>query len=434
MLYALVAIMGLGLIDSYFLSQLGTTELAAIGFIVPITQIVTSFGLGLGMAISSLTSKLIGANRLGEAARLITNGFYLTAILSLISMAVLFWQMDAIFMLIGAKQAIMPTINEYMYLWVIAVPGVMFTMVCSSTFRAIGDTSTSAKIAISMTLANLILDPLLIFGLGPFPEMGMLGASLATVIAVIISTLLGVYQLAFKEKLLLLITPKWNAFKSNIQELLSIAIPAVLANSIVPITASALTRVVSILGTDAVAGYGVGTRIEAVALMVVYALSSTLPMFIGQNLGAQRKDRVAQAIRIAFRFIMLFQFALYVLLALSAGLIASLFSDDAVVQETIKLYLWIVPLFYGLSGIVILINVSVNVFGKPSIALYINIARLVFFYVPFSYLGIQWYGLTGFFIGIGLAHCSAYVLASIMLKRVLTELSIENAPPSKANA
>ena len=77
-MYALVAIMGLGLVDSYFISFLGTNELAAMGFIVPITFTMTSVSLGLGMAISSLTSKLIGANHMNQAARLITDGFYLT--------------------------------------------------------------------------------------------------------------------------------------------------------------------------------------------------------------------------------------------------------------------------------------------------------------------------------------------------------------------
>ena len=179
MMLALVAIMGLGLVDSYFISFLGTTELAAIGFIVPITTIITSFGLGLGMAVSSLNSKLIGANNSSLAARLITDAFYLTFLFSLISAVLLVWQLNAIFSLIGADQSTLPAIMDYMKLWIFAVPLVMLTMVCSSTFRSIGDTKTSANISITMTLINVILDPLLIFGVGPFPEMGMQGAALA---------------------------------------------------------------------------------------------------------------------------------------------------------------------------------------------------------------------------------------------------------------
>lgn len=424
MLVALVAIMGLGVVDSYFISYLGTTELAAIGFIVPITQLITSFGLGLGMAISSLTSKLIGAQQTEGAARLITDGFYLTGILSVISITVVYWQLENIFRLIGANEQTLPDILSYMLVWVMAIPAVMFTMVASSTFRSLGDTSTAAKIAISMTVVNIILNPLLIFGLGPFPELGMQGAAYATVISVLVSCAIGFYQLGFKEHFLLWAVPKLSALKVNFKQLLEIAIPAVLANAIVPLTAAVLTTIVAQFGTDAVAGYGVGTRVESIILMIVYALSSTLPMFIGQNLGAQRKDRVNSAIRISFRFIMLLQLGLYALLLIAAPYIAALFSAELAVQETIRLYLWIVPLSYGLAGVIILINVSMNVLGKPKVALYINILRLVLFYLPFAYIGAQWFGLKGLFIGVALANCCAYVMASILLKRILRELDI----------
>lgn len=424
MLYAIVAIMGLGLVDSYFISYLGTEQLAAIGFIIPITSIVTSFGLGLGMAISSLNSKLIGADKMSSAARLITDGFYLTGVVAIIAVIILVWQLENIFQAIGADQATMVYILQYMGVWMLAAPLTMYTMVSASTFRSLGDTATSARIALTMTLVNVILDPLLIFGLGPFPEMGMYGAALATVIAVIVSCVMGFYELGIKEKFLLWILPRWEDLKTNLGQLLEIAIPAVLANAIVPITAAVLTALVARFGTDAVAGYGVGTRLEAVSLMIVYALSSTLPMFIGQNLGAERKDRVHAAIKLAFRFVVFLQLGIYVVLALSAKLIAGLFSDEPAVIDTISMFLWIVPLSYGLAGVVVLINVAMNVLGKPRLALYINILRLVLFYLPFAWFGGQWFGLTGLFFGIAIGNCCAYVLASILLNRTLRELEI----------
>ena len=424
MLFALVAIMGLGIVDSYFISYLGTMELAAIGFIVPITHIVTSVGLGFGMAISSLTSKLIGSEQTDKAARLITNGFYLTVAFSIICVVLFYWQLENIFILLGASASTLPSIFEYMNLWILCIPAVMLTMASSSTFRALGDTATSAKISIVMTAVNLILDPILIFGLGPIPALGMFGASLATVIAVSVSCLIGCYELGVKEKFLLWAWPALEAFKKSAKELLEIAIPAILANSIVPITAAALTTLVAKFGTDAVAGYGVGTRVEAVSLMVVYALSSTLPMFIGQNLGANRKDRAYQAIKLCFKFVFILQLGMYIMLVLCANIIAAQFSDEQSVRQTISLFLYIVPLSYGLGGIVILINVSMNVLGKPRIALYINILRLALFYLPFAYLGAQWFGLKGLFIGIALGNIGAYLLASILLNRVLKELKI----------
>lgn len=416
--------MSLGLVDSYFISFLGTDQLAAIGFIMPITFIVTSVALGLGMAISSLTSRLIGAERMGLAARLITDGFYLTAITALLVTLFLSLTLEKVFLLIGADQNTLPYIYQYMHIWLFGTVLLMVTQVCSSTFRALGDTKTSAIIAISMTLINLILDPLLIFGIGPFPELGMQGAALATVIAVMVASIIGLYQLAVKERLLLRSLPALEGFKGNFKQLMEIAIPAVLANAIVPITAAMLTTLVSRFGTDTVAGFGVGSRIEAVSLMIVYAMSATLPMFIGQNLGAGKPARVVAALSLSFKFIIILQLVIYAALMIFSGAIAALFSAEIVVQETIVLFLVIVPISYGLSGVVILINVSMNVLGKPKIALYINLLRLTVLYFPLAYFGSQVYGIKGLFVGVAIGNCLAFCLAIILLKRVLREVNV----------
>ncbi|NND81635.1 MAG: MATE family efflux transporter [Gammaproteobacteria bacterium] len=424
MLYALVAIMGLGLVDSFFISFLGTPQLAAIGFIIPITSTINSLGLGMGMAVSSLNSKLIGAQRMDEAARLITDGFYLTALIALLANAALFWQLDTVFSLMGASIATRDFIDAYMHIWIVAGPLAMLTMVAASTFRSLGDTHTSAKITISMTVCNMLLDPLLIFGLGPIPAMGMQGAALATVLAITLGCSIGMYQLAFVERLLLRAVPLWRDFKHNLAALMEIATPAVLANAIIPLTAAVLTRLVAEFGTDAVAGFGVGARIEAFSLLIVYALSSTLPMFIGQNLGAQKPERVRAAIDIAFRFVLLLQLAIYVVLALGGPVIAGWFSDSPAVQQTIIQFLWIVPLSNGLTGVVVLINVAVNVLGRPKLALYINIARLCVFYVPMAWIGGQLGGLMGLYIGIAAGNCAAWLLAITLLKRTLKQVGV----------
>jgi len=424
MLFALVALMSLGLVDSYFIGYLGTDQLAAIGFIMPISFIVTSVALGLGMAISSLTSRLIGEQRMNRAARLITDGFYLTGLFAIVATAILIFQLESVFTLIGADRQTMPYIMDYMHVWLFGTVLTMFTQVCSSTFRAIGDTKTSAIIAIVLTLTNLILDPLLIFGIGPFPRLEMQGAALATVIAVIISSAIGIYYLGIKERLLLVTLPKLSLFRENIQQLMSIAIPAILANAIVPITGAVLTRMVAEFGNDAVAGFGVGARVEAVTLMIVYALSATLPMFIGQNLGAQKPQRVLGALSLTFKFVLAFQLAIYLLLASAASPIAKLFSQAPSVQETIMWFLWIIPISYGMGGVVILINVSMNVLGRPKIALYINLLRLALFYFPLAYLGSQLFDIKGFFLGIALGNGLAFLLAMMLLKRVLLEKNI----------
>ena len=377
------------------------------------------------MAVSSLTSVLIGANRISSAARLITNAFYLTALVSLITVVIFITQLSTIFQLIGADSVVLPYILDYMQTWIIAIPLMIITMVCTSCFRAIGDTSTSAQISILMTLMNIILNPLFIFGVGPFPEYGIQGAAIGTVLAVLVSALVGLYKLGIKDKLILWALPKWTEFKHSLKELLEIALPAMLSNSILPITAAILTTFVAAFGNDAVAGYGVAIRVEGASMVILYALSTTLPMFIGQNIGADKLDRVFSAMRISFRFTIILQLVIYILLIIFSLPIARLFSNEPLVQNTIQIFLWIVPISFGLNGIVFLINGAMNVLGKPRLALYINMLRLVLFYIPLAYLGGKWFGLSGLFAGVALGNCCTYAFASFLLNKTFKEQGIK---------
>ncbi len=424
MLLAIIAIMGLGVVDSYFISFLGTNQLAAIGFSLPVTSVVTSIALGLGMAISSLTSRLIGENRGDQAARLISDGIIITIGFAILVAILLLFTQERIFLALGARPEIIPFIQSFMRVWLLGVPFIMLTMVYSSTFRAIGDTSSSAKIAIVMTLANVVLDPIFIFGIGPIPAFGIAGAAIATVCATLIAFIFASYRLGVVEKLLVISTFTLQSFRTNAAKLTEIAVPAVLANSIVPLIATALTAIIAVLGTDAVAGFGVAARLEAMSLIMVYALSSTLPMFIGQNLGAKKLERITDAVRISFRFVFVLQLAIAALLVLFGSMIAGAFTDDPAVAEVMILFLAIVPFSHSLAGNTILINVAMNVLGKPRWALYINLARLLCLTVPLAYVGLQIAGLYGLFLGIVLGNILAYVLAQLLFNKVLDSHSI----------
>jgi Na+-driven multidrug efflux pump len=192
--------------------------------------------------------------------------------------------------------------------------------------------------------------------------------------------------------------------------MMRIGIPAAGANMMTPLAAGVMTAIAAGFGYTAVAAFGVGARIEPMATLLVLAMSSSLPPLISQNFGAERMDRVAEAYRLAIRFIMVWQLGIYLLLALTAPLIATVFSDDPMVVEAITLFIWIMPLGYGFQGIIILSNSSLNALHKPLIALYLSVARFFVFYVPLAWLGSLYYGLYGFFAG---AVCGNLLMAII---------------------
>jgi Na+-driven multidrug efflux pump len=201
--------------------------------------------------------------------------------------------------------------------------------------------------------------------------------------------------------------------------MLRIGIPASGANMLTPIAAGVMTAIVAGYGETAVAAYGVGSRLDSIACLVILALSSTLPPFVSQNLGAGRIDRIEEACRLSIRFVLGWQLLVYLVMTLTASGIAWVFTRDPAVSDTIRLYIWIMPLSYGLQGVIILCNSALNAIHRPMAALYLSIVRFFLFYVPLAWLGSTLFGLQGFFAGAFLGTVCMAALSWITFQRVL---------------
>ena len=418
MIMGIIAMMTLGIVDTWFISLLGTQQLAAIGFIIPVYMIFVSVALGIGMGISSITSRLVGEAKHDLAARYVTDAQILALLFSILIAILLGFSITGIFSAMGATEQVLPHIRNYMYILIFGLPMMMITFVGGNTFRAIGAIKTSASLSSLMALTNLALDPLLIFGLGPFPNLGMKGAAVATVIAAATASLVSVYLLATREKLLLFTMPRLRHIRENWEELLSIAVPAMLANMMTPIAAAIMTALIAGYGAEAVAGFGVGARIETLCLIVVFALSATLPMFIGQNLGAGTGERAHRALFGCLKFSIGFQIAVYILLITLAPYIAPAFSSDIRVIQVINTFIYILPLTYGAHAVVILVMVSLNVLRRPRLALFLIIIRLIALYLPLAYIGGLYWGITGLFSGAAIGNVIAAVIAYRVIRKV----------------
>ncbi len=424
MLFGIVSMMLLGIVDTWFISLLGTLELAAIGFIIPVYMILMNLALGLGMGISSISSRLMGEDRHEDAAHYISNAMVLVMVFSLAVATLLYFLVDAVFVAMGADASVMPFIRSYMYALLPGVPLLMITMTSGNTFRAIGAMKTSAFISATLSLLNLLLDPILIFGFGPIPALGMQGAALASVIAASCTVVIALYILSKRERLLRLTTPDLAEVKQHWHELLKIALPAMGANSMTPVAAAIMTAMMAQYGPEAVAGFGVGARIESLALLVVFALSATLPMFIGQNIGAGRHDRAYIALSSSLKFTVAVQLVIYVVLLASSSPVSAAFSEDEAVAVVIQRYLYILPVSYCAHGVVTLVTVSLNVLYRPTLALITSMIRLLLLYLPLAWLGAQLWQYDGLFLGAALGNFIAAYIAWSILRAVCDEQKI----------
>jgi len=399
MIYGMIFLMTFNLIDTFFVGLLGTQPLAAISFTFPVTFTVISLTIGLGIGTSAVIAKFLGHKDHESAKNSATAAFYLAVVVVACLSFLGYTFTDQLFKLLGAKQNLIPLIHQYMDIWYLGSICLIGPMIGNAVLRASGDTKTPSIIMGSAGLINAILDPILIFGFGPVPALGIEGAAIATMISWMFGSSLVLFILTKKRNLIHTHLLPIKQLIIYCRKILKIGLPAAGANMLTPIAAAIMTAIVASYGEAAVAAFGVGSRIESIACLVVLALSMTLPPFISQNFGAGSMQRVEDAYKIAIKFVLVWQFLIFVILFFLAPYIANAFSKEQQVADIIIMYIWILPLGYGFQGIIILTNSSFNALHKPMIALILSVIRLFICYVPLAYLGSLLYGLQGFFIG-----------------------------------
>jgi len=303
--------------------------------------------------------------------------------------------------------------------WLLGVVFVVIPIVGNNAIRATGDTKTPGIIMVIMALVNAVLDPILIFGFGPFPELGIKGAAISTVISYFIVMISGLWILGVREKMLTKTIPKFNEIISSWKALLHIGVPAMFSQLLLPISIAILTRIAANLGDATVAAFGVGSRIESLAMIGLIALSSVIIPFLGQNFGAKNFERIKDANRFSTKFAIVWGTISWIFLVLLSEIIAWAFTKDLEIQGLIKQFLWIVPFSFTFVGISQLISASCNALDRPLHSTSINILRLFAFLIPSVYLGSKIWGPIGFFFGIAIGNLATGVIAWFWFKSII---------------
>ena len=399
MIFGMLMMFTFNMVDTLFISFLGTEPLAAISFTFPVAFTVMSMAIGLSIGASAVVAKHLGRGDMERAKEAATVINYISLTMASLLVVLCWIFLDEIFQLLGAGDELLVLIRQFMVVWLPGSLLIVCMMTGNSILRASGNTRTPSILMAFAGFSNAVLDPILIFGLGPFPALGIQGAAWATVISWAMVFAYLYHLLIFKLEMVSRHLPSAEVMATSGREMLRIGIPAAGANMMTPLAAGVMTAIAAGFGNNAVAALGVGGRLEPIATLLVLAMSTSLPPLISQNYGAGHVDRVAEAYRLAIRFILVWQLLIFAILALAAPLIAEVFSDDPEVISTIRLFLWIMPLGYGMQGVIILTNSSLNALHQPMSALWLSIARFFIFYVPLAWLGSVYFGLWGFFLG-----------------------------------
>ena len=408
------------LTDTFFIGRLGALPLAALSFTFPVVLFTGSLSMGLGIGTSVTVSHALGAQDRSLAQRLTTDAHLLTVTVALVVMAAGLATIDPLFTILGAESDVLPLIRRYMVIWYAGMPLVVVSMTSTQVIQAGGDTRTPSILMVASVGANIILDPLLIFGLGPFPALGITGAAIATVFARSSAMLLSVWIVARRERLFSFAGNTMGATVRSWRRILHIGIPAAATNMMRPLSMGIITRLVAAYGVLAVAGFGVATRLETFALILVMAVSMVLTPFAGQNAGAQRYGRIRQGVRYASLFSLAWSTVAFAVFIAFAEPLAAVFNETGQVTTVASRYLTIMAISYGFQGMVLMANAAFNGLHMPWTAATLAGARLFVLYVPLAWVGSRLLGLGGLFAGAALANLIAGIVAFAWFERRIT--------------
>ena len=422
MLFGILALMSFQLVDSGFIGQLGVRPLAALGFTLPMQQLIIGVQVGLGIATTAIISRTLGTGDKDRAKRLgglvVIIGALIVALLCLI-----LWSARSLILhLLGAQPGLMPLIDQYWVPWLLSAWLGAMVYFGYSLCRANGDTRLPGLLMVFTSLLNLGLDPLFIFVF----NWGLPGAAWATACAFGIGCLL-VYPRLVKRYWLTLRLGPLNVGQ-GLKQLLSIMGPAMLSQMLPPVSAMLATGLVAAFGSTAVGAWGLGTRLEFFSIMVVLALTMSVPPMIGRLLGSNQIERVRRLVWLAVRFVLAWQLGVAVLWLALSGLLASILTTDAQVGQVLQSYLLRVPFSYsGLGTCMLMVSVC-NALGLPLRALLISGLRLFACYLPGLWIGSHFFGLHGLLDGALVGNLLAGLFAWLLYRQGIRHLSAQSQP------
>ncbi|PLW80891.1 hypothetical protein C0585_00270 [Candidatus Woesearchaeota archaeon] len=417
LIFGLILQTGYNIIDTIFVGKLGIEALAAISVTFPIVFFMIALASGIGLGTTSIISRNIGAKKLEEAKITGFTSLILFMIITLIFslFGVLFGK--HIFTFMGIGEDILPLVLDYSK-WIFGGSFFMFFgFVIESILRAEGNMKTPMYAMIASTLLNIILDPLLIFGLGPFPRLEIEGAAIATIIARAIGTI-GIAIYFFKGNNILNLKLEWLGCKwKNVKEILYEGIPASFVRILMSTGQFFLTKIIASMGTVALAAFGIGfMRIDSFIFMPAFGVGMAIVTLVGQNVGAKKYDRAKTSAIYGGALAAIIMVSIAFTIMIFKKQVIGWFTDDLEVARLCYNYIslvWPSFLFIGFSFVIL--N-SFQGAGKPMIQLFLPITRFFIFIIPITYYFgvIKGFGISALWKSILAANISVGIVSIIL--------------------
>ena len=410
------------MIETIYIGILGARELAAYSFMFPVIMALTSISMGVGIGASSLIARAEGEGDREQVKRLATHTVFLTLALTLVLSCSTYFFLEFFYASMGAEGEVLQLVVAYAEIWVVfGLVSFTIPMVSSTVLRALGIAKVPGYIMTITSGVQLVVSPILIFGLFGVPAQGLLGSAYGFLIIGFIRII--AFGVLVANENILLTSEVLKGWLLSAKAIMHIALPSMLSSLIGPISIGITIALLAAHGDVIVAAFGVVSRIEMLVTMILGALASSVAPFVGQNWGAKQDDRVREGLSIAYRFCLFWGVLCFIVLGLFGDNLVGLINDDEQLTEAAGWFMIIVPIGFGLMGVG---QVAASVFialGKPMPPTILSILRTVVVYIPMAIVFDRYWGYIGIFISLMVANVlfggAAYAWGKIMLRKEL---------------
>jgi putative MATE family efflux protein len=407
------------IVDIWFVSRLGADAVATVGLTESLITIVYAISLGLATATTSLVSRRIGEKNPVKASRTAFQAI-LTGILVSMFIAV----PGALFSgklldLMGASDEIVNGLSGYARIMLGGNIVIMLLFIINAIFRSAGDAAIAMRVLWVGNIINIILDPLLIFGIGPFPELGIKGAAIATITGRGIAVLYQFYLLFFGKKRIQLSFKHFGVDFRIIARLIRISLGSIGQNLIATTSWIALVRIISVFGSEIVAGYTIAIRIVSFTLLPSWGIANAASTLVGQNLGAKKPERAERSVMITGWVNMILLGTIGIFYIIFPGYFIRLFISDAAVLTSGIECLRIVSIGFIAYGFGMVVTNSFNGAGDTATPLKINVVAYWLIEIPLAWILAIKSGMneSGVFWAIVIAESIMTVAAYLVFRR-----------------
>lgn len=418
MVISMISIALYEIIDTIFISNIGINALTTTSLSIPVIDIITAIGLGTSIGINSIVAKTLGENNKEKVKKIIVTGIILIlfswifiALLSIIGMTAFFkYFSDNIeIQSLGYKYLIVISVFSF---------GSLYQLLFTKILEAYGKSKLSMWIQFSGSILNLVLDPILIFGIGAFSGFGIMGAAIATVLGQVFGMFLGIYFIV-KEKIFdKNLFKEFKLDKNIIKEIYVVGFPIIIMEAANSVISLILNKILINFSESAVAVWGIYSKLQKFVIIIVYGLNYGMIPIIAYNWGAKNKQRVKQAISFFMKLVVFVTFTGMLLFIFIPKQLINIYSvDEQTLQLAINAFR-ILSIGFVFAGLSLMLSATSQALGNGTHSLIVNLSRKIIFVIPLIFLLKGLFGINAVWIAFTVAEIITTIIATILYFRI----------------